>query len=224
MNSERQRFLSNLAIALGSALLLALALYLAYQRFYGWLARQQYYLVSTHVARLDIPAMTPTLTPTITPTPTEEPDPMPPVRIIIPKIGVNEKIVETSVQQVGSGANAKYVWETPAYAVGHRSASENPGQRGNIVLSGHNNTLGEVFRDLHKLEPGDVIYLYTFDEEFVYVVQEKNLAPGVSPAESDMAQHARYTARTPDETLTLVSCWPYVTYTHRIYITAKRQK
>jgi LPXTG-site transpeptidase (sortase) family protein len=224
LNSGRQRFLSNLAIVLGGALLLSLVLFFAYQRFYGWLADQQYYLVSNHVARLDVPAMTPTLTPTITPTPTEEPNPLPPIRIIIPKIGLNEKIVETGVQQVGSGANAKYVWETPAYAVGHRNTSGNPGQRGNIVLSGHNNTLGEVFRNLDKLEPGDLIYLYTFDAEFIYAVQEKNFVLGVNPDESDMAEHARYTARTPDETLTLISCWPYVTYTHRIYITAKRQE
>lgn len=223
MKFGRQRFLSNLAIALGGVLLALLALYYAYQRFYGWLGRQEYYLVTTHVAHFDVPAMTPTMTPTVTPTPTAEADPLPPIRIIIPKIKLNEKIVETGVQQVGSGAAAKYVWETPVYAVGHRNTSENPGQRGNIVLSGHNNTLGEVFRTLDKLEPGDLIYLYTFDAEFVYVVTEKNLVLGVSTDERDMADHARYTARTPDETLTLISCWPYVTYTHRIYITAKRQ-
>jgi sortase A len=214
--------LSTLAILLGLLILLLVGAQWLYAAFSDWLDQQTYYLTSEYVAGFDIPPITPTLTPS--PTPTPEPEPMPAVRIMIPKIDVNERIVETGVTTTGWGANERPVWETPAYAVGHRKISAHPGQNGNIVLSGHNNTLGEVFRDLDKLEAGDEIYLYTLDEEFVYIVKEKHKVPMVGITEESEAEHLRYTARTPDETLTLISCWPYATFTHRIYIIAKSQK
>ena len=74
------------------------------------------------------------------------------------------------------------------------------------------------------MEPGDRIYLYTLDEEFVYIVEKKDWVLAVGATAEDDAKHARYTARTPDETLTLTSCWPYATYTHRVYIVAKPQE
>jgi sortase A len=221
--SARHRWwLSTLAIVAGTTLLAWVILRYSYTEFENWLASQNHYLVSNQVARFDIPPITPTLTPT--PTPTPEPEPMPAVRIIIPRIKVNEKIVEIGLKKIGSGENTRYVWNTAKYAVGHRSNSANPGEAGNIVLSGHNNVYGEVFRRLNQLEPGDPIYLYTLDEEFVYVVVEKALVRAVGATARDEAQHARYTARTPDETLTLTSCWPYATYTHRVYIVAKPEE
>ncbi len=214
--------LSTLAIGAGILILSLVGLQWLYTAFYDWLDQQVYYLTSEYVAGFDIPPITPTLTPS--PTPTPEPEPMPAVRVIIPKIGVNERIVETGVTTTGQGANERPVWETPAYAVGHRKISAHPGQNGNIVLSGHNNTLGEVFRDLDQLEAGDEIYLYTLDKEFLYIVKEKHKVPMMGATEENVADHLRYTARTPDETLTLISCWPYATFTHRIYIIAKPQK
>ena len=224
MDSKRLGCLSDLAIGVGALTLLVLGLLEGYWAFYRWLDHQNRYLVSQRIATFDVPAITPSPTPTITPTPTAEPEPLPAVRIIIPKIGLNEKIVEIGLKLVGSGENARFVWDSAAYAVGHRETSAHPGQGGNIVLSGHNNTLGEVFRRLDQLEPGDLIYLYTPDKEFVYEVQEKDLVPVVGATESDVAKHERYAGQTSDETLTLVSCWPYVTYTHRIYIIARPQK
>ena len=227
----RKRYrLSALAIVVGATILVLLCLRCSHEGFYRWLAHQDHYLVSDWAAGFDIPPVTPTLTPTLTPTPepeptpTPEPEPMPAVRIIIPKIGVNEKIIEIGLRKIGDGEDTRYVWDTAKYAVGHRSNSAHPGQRGNIVLSGHNNTHGEVFRQLDRLEPGDRIYLYTLDDEFVYMVEEKSLVLAVGATIEDNAKHARYVARTPDETLTLTSCWPYATYTHRIYIVAKPQE
>ena len=224
MKRKQQRLLSTLAIVAGMLILVFVSLQWLYAAFYDWLNQQTYYLTSEYVAGFDIPSITPTLTPLPTPTPEPDPEPMPAVRIIIPKIGVNERIVETGVVKTGWGASERLVWDTPAYAVGHREISAHPGQNGNIILSGHNNTLGEVFRNLDQLEAGDEIYLYTLDEEFVYIVKEMYKVPMMGATEESEAEHLRYTARTPDETLTLVSCWPYATFTHRIYIIAKPQK
>lgn len=230
MDPKKQRWLSSLAIISGAVLLLFLGSQYSYREFYRWLDHQDHYLVSDHIADLNIPSITPTLTPTITPTPepeptpTLEPNPLPAIRIIIPKIGINERVIEIGLKQLGNGENARYVWDTAKYAVGHRTNSASPGRPGNIVLSGHNNTYGEVFRYLNMLEPGDKIYLYTLDEEFIYIVEKKDLVLAVGATIEDQSKHARYTARTPDETLTLVSCWPYATYTHRIYVIAKPQE
>jgi len=230
LSPETQRRLSTLVLIASLGILIWLVLYAAYTGFYDWLDGQKPYLMSGRIAGFDIPPLTPTLTPlptpapSPTPTPLPEVQPLPAIRIIIPKIGVNAKIIEISIIQTGSGENTRYLWETPAYAVGHHEGSADPGEPGNIVLSGHNNTLGEVFRDLNQLEPGDEIYLYTLDKEFKYVVQAKDLVLAVGASEADRARHAAYVARTPDETLTLVSCWPYATYTHRIYVVAKPAK
>jgi LPXTG-site transpeptidase (sortase) family protein len=222
LEPTKQRWVSTLAIIAGATILLLLGLQYSSRELHRWLTRQDRYLVSDRIAGFDIPSITPTLIPTSTPTP--EPEPMPAVRIIIPKIGVNEKIVEIGLKKIGSDEDTRYVWDTAKYAVGHRGNSAHPDQRGNIVLSGHNNVFGQVFRDLDRLEPGDKIYLYTLDKEFVYIVENKELVLAVGATDEDKAKHARYTARTLDETLTLASCWPYATYTHRIYIVAKPQQ
>jgi len=230
LEHQKQRRLSALAIVAGAAILLFLGLQSGYGEFYRWLAHRDLYLVSEQAAVFGIPSITPTLIPAPTPTPEPEPtpifepEPLPAIRIIIPKIEVNERIVEIGLRKIGEGEAARYLWDTAEYAVGHRENSAHPGQQDNIILSGHNNAYGEVFRRLDELEPGDLIYLYTLDQEFVYVVEKKDLVLAVGATEEDDAKHARYTARSPDETLTLASCWPYVTYTHRIYVIAKPQK
>jgi sortase A len=185
--------------------------------FTAWLAGQERYLVADQLIGVGIPATTPTTTPV--PTPTSLPAPA--VRIIIPEIGVNAAIVEIDLILEQRQGTWRGVWDTAAYAVGHRRNSANPGERGNIVLSGHNNTEGEVFRRLADVTSGDEVFLYTLDQEYVYVVEHVDIVRAVGASAEEKAKHAAYTARTPEETLTLVSCWPYVTYTHRVYVVAK---
>jgi LPXTG-site transpeptidase (sortase) family protein len=230
-----QRRLSTLAIIIGMAILFFLGMKSAHGAFYSWLGRQNKYIVSEHVTAFEIPLVTPisksdptpssipSLAPTLTPipTPTLEPEPIPAVRIIIPKIGVNAKIVEVELREISQGARTVYAWDVPAYAVGHHDTSAYPTEQDNIVLTGHNNTLGQVFRRLDALEPGDEIFLYTVDDEYAYTVESKDKVLALGAAASDIAKHSRYTAPTSEETLTLVSCWPWATYTHRIYIVAK---
>ena len=125
------------------------------------------------------------------------------------------------LQEISRGETAVYAWDVPSFAVGHYDTSAYPGETDNIVLTGHNNTLGEVFRHLDALEPGDEIFLYTLDDEHVYTVENKEKVLALGASASDLAKHAHYTAPTSEETLTLVSCWPWATYTHRIYVVAK---
>ena len=129
--------------------------------------------------------------------PLPTPGPAQPVRIRIPTLGVDAPVVE------GDG------WEQLKKGVGHHIGSANPGQRGNMVLSGHNDIYGEVFRDLGRLKPGDEIMVYARDKAYTYIVTEKHI---VAPTD------VQWLAPTRRATVTLVSCYPYMVDNQRIVI------
>ena len=45
-------------------------------------------------------------------------------------------------------------WDVAAYAAGWHKNSSLPGTGGNVVMSGHNNILGAVFREFDQLKKG----------------------------------------------------------------------
>ncbi len=64
--------------------------------------------------------------------------------ITIPKIDLDSRVLEVGKVR----AEGTTTWEVADYAVGHHEGSGVPGGGTNIVLSGHNNINGEVFRRL----------------------------------------------------------------------------
>ena len=168
-----------------------------------------------------LPTQTIPPTPTATPTPTPTPQPQPPVRVVIPGIDVNSAVHQIGVSISGDPLDPSVTWSGLGAGVGHDQSSVNPGESGNIILFGHNNYAGQVFYRLSELIAGDEVYVYTLDQEFSYVVQEVDIVLVVGAAEQDKRAHAFYLGPKPEETLTLVSCWPYSTYTHRVYVVAK---
>ncbi len=125
------------------------------------------------------------------------PNPGAPTRIVIPKIGVDAPVVE------GDG------WEELKRGVGHHIGSANPGEKGNMVLSGHNDIFGEVFRDLDKLDLGDEIIVYAGEVPYRYVVKAKRI---VEPTDVSVM------APTTTPIVTLITCYPYRVDTHRLVI------
>lgn len=127
-----------------------------------------------------------------------------PRRIQIPAIGVDASI------RTGDD------WISLQAGVGHHTYSGVPGQRGNMVLTAHNDIYGEIFRDLQDLEPGDEIRIQTDGGEwYTYVVDEKQV---VDPSEvwvlgQDLG------GDTP--LATLITCHPYRVDTHRMVVFAK---
>jgi sortase A len=103
-------------------------------------------------------------------------------------------------------------WEELKRGVGQHLASANPGQPGNLVLTGHNDIYGEVFKDLDQLEAGDEITIYSANNSYKYVVTETQI---VAPTKVDVMNP------TPNATLTLISCYPYRIDTQRIVIFAE---
>ena len=143
-------------------------------------------------------------------------------RIVIPKISLDAPMVDVGWKVVERGNQRITEWETADNAAGRLINSAKPGEQGNVVLSGHHNTKGEVFRAISdgKLAVGDFIYLYDGQGNRVtYVVNEvtKPLLE-VGASEEQRLANARYIQPTNDARVTLVTCWPYYTNTHRVIV------
>ena len=139
------------------------------------------------------------------------PAPVTASRIVIPNARVDSRIIPVYVKN--------QVWEVAENAVGWLYGTAAPGQVGNAVFAGHNNTRGEVFRYLEGLKAGDTFTIYTSDNvAHRYRVSEVTLVPEKGVSLERQLANARYMAPTADERVTLISCWPYVTYTHRIIV------
>lgn len=130
------------------------------------------------------------------------PGPEAPTRIVIPAINVDALIVEGDS------------WEQLKLGVGHHLNTANPGERGNMVLSAHNDIYGEIFRHLSDLELGDEVIVYAGELPYRYIVTAKQI---VEPTD------VRVLANTTKPVATLISCHPYMVDTHRIVVIAELQ-
>jgi sortase A len=124
------------------------------------------------------------------------------IRVQIPSIQVDAPIVQ------GDG------WEQLKKGVGQHIGTPNPGENGNIVLSAHNDIFGEIFRELDKLQPGDTLTLYTTQRQYTYVVTGTQV---VEPTRVEVMNP------TPNPTITLISCYPYLIDNQRIVVSAVLQ-
>jgi len=196
------------------------------------------------------PTRQPTATPTATPTflpPTPSPPaipPQPPVRIVIPDLDIDAPVVEMGWRVVEVGGKRRTEWDLDPIKggkAGHLANSALPGQSGNVVISGHHNIEGEVFKNIslawsdedaelqedgitmrsHVLD-GRPIYLYdAAGRVFQYVVEGMYKLPDKDVSEAQRRENARFIAPTSEPVLTLVTCWPYTNNTHRIIVVAR---
>lgn len=144
-----------------------------------------------------------------------------PDRIVIPAIGVDTPVVELGWHPARSDEGAIFSeWDVAKYAAGWHKNSAVPGEGGNVVLSGHNNILGAVFRELDLLRKGDEIVLWSGEEQFVYSVSQVVIVPEKHASPEQRAKNARWIGPFDDDRLTLVSCWPRNDNTHRIIVVA----
>ena len=220
-------FTGRLLISTGVVLGSLLGLRFARESLDGQIEGQPHYLRIDSTPAFPLPAATalptrtltpmPTATPTSTPSPTATPLPLPATRLSIPAIGLNTSVVESYPKQQADGS---LIWDPPGYAAGHYDSSGNPGEGRNIVFQGHNNMAGEVFRDLNQLVPGDEIILLTDSGEFHYQVQQNIIIPYVGHEAEANVQIGALSAPQSSEMVTLISCWPYYTFTSRIVVVA----
>jgi len=124
------------------------------------------------------------------------------IRLQIPAISIDAPIVQ------GDG------WEQLKKGVGQHSGTVNPGERGNLVLSAHNDIFGEIFRDLDKLNAGDLVVVYTNQHSYTYIIVDSKI---VEPTAVEIM------APTTQATTTLISCYPYLKDNKRIVVIARLQ-
>lgn len=144
------------------------------------------------------------------------------VRIVIPAVGIDAHVVEVRWHVVNVGGEAHGIWDTVAGAAGHHRGSADPGQRGNCVLSAHSSDAGgAAFRRLGELVSGDLVELYTAGgQRYEYVVTAVLTLDEVGATLAEKREHARWLDPTDEPVLTLVTCWPAWSYTHRIVVRA----
>ena len=105
-------------------------------------------------------------------------------------------------------------WEQLRKGVGQHLGTPDPGEPGNLVLAGHNDIYGEVFKDLDRLKPGDTIHIFTITHQYVYVVTATQI---VEPTQVEVMAPAN------NSILTLISCYPYLVDNKRIVVKATLQ-
>ena len=120
--------------------------------------------------------------------------------IVIPKIGLDEGIVEgVGVEELKRG-------------VGHYPDTRMPGQKGNAALAGHRTTYGAPFNRLDDLVVGDPITITTLAGTFRYEVMEKKV---VTPETVEVLDD------TTDNRLTLTTCHPKYSAEQRLIVVGR---
>ena len=124
-------------------------------------------------------------------------------RIIIPKIDVDEYVVE--------GTDTESLRKGP----GHYPETPLPGGPGTVAIAGHRTTYGAPFRNLDKLEHGDMIVVDMPDHRYVYRVEQTKI---VDDQDLSVLKPVGY------KRLLLSACHPLYSAAQRIVVFARQIK
>lgn len=126
------------------------------------------------------------------------------IRIIFPKFDINQPVIESEIRNG--------VWEVNKEGASHLVGSANPGEKGNIIIYGHN--LLSLFGKTLGTRVGQEIKIITKDSKFhTYVVTKIQT---VNPGDVYVLNP------TLDETITFYTCTGLLD-TQRFVVTAKPQ-
>lgn len=165
-------------------------------------------------APIHLVAMPATVVPLATPIP-------PPHRLRIPAIDLDTSVVELGWEAKVVNGETYSEWQTAAFAAGYHTNSAPPGEIGNTVISGHNNIEGAVFKDIHLLDFDDRIFLHVGNELFEYTVDANFVVREAGADPEDRKKNAQWIGPTSDRRLTMVTCFPPWSNTHRTIIIAR---
>jgi len=151
------------------------------------------------------------------------------VRLVMPWLRLDVPVMEMSWQVKDTPDGPVSEWVVPDNAAGHHINSASLGEIGNIVISGHNNIKGKVFKPISvAFDPkqpdkflGEPIQVIAADgRTFNYVVKTIHffLEKGATLAERQA--NGRVMEATSETMLTIITCWPPNSNTHRIVIQA----
>lgn len=144
-----------------------------------------------------------------------------PDRIQIPAINLDAPIIYAQQKSVQLKDQWFSQWLAPdEFAAGWMEDSAPLGLSGNTVISGHHNVFGKVFGKLVELQPGDKFTLssglrvFEYRVDSIHIIKEKDVSLSIRQ------ENARWIAPTADERITLVTCWPKRSNTHRLIVVA----
>ena len=144
-----------------------------------------------------------------------------PDRIEIPSIHLDAPIVISQEKSVKLQDQWFEQWLAPdEFAVGWQANSAPLGLAGNSILSGHHNMDGKVFGHLIEAKVGDSIFVYSGKTAFEYRVAEIMVLKERNVSLEIRKQNAAWISATSDERITLVTCWPKRSNTHRLIVVA----
>ena len=150
------------------------------------------------------------------------PAPEAPVRIVITSIGLDAPIAPAEIDFMKIAGKEYLQWFVPdKFASGWHSTSAKLGEPGNTVLNGHHNSYGEVFKSLVDVNEGDIIWVDSEGSRFSYQITNKMILPEKYEQLDVRMNNAQWILPSVDERLTLISCWPYESNTHRLIIVAR---
>jgi sortase A len=145
-----------------------------------------------------------------------------PSRLVIPMINLDAPILSVAPEIVKIGGVEFQQWLSPdEFAAGWHETSARLGEVGNTVLNGHHNINGEVFRRLVELVEGDKINVFSDQHLFTYQITNKMILPEMYEPLEVRVKNAQWIMPSQDERLTLITCWPYESNTHRLIIVAR---
>lgn len=135
--------------------------------------------------------------------------------IVIPKIAANAKIIPN----VDAGNYALYI-NALKQGVAHALGTKFPGEKGNIYLFAHSTDnfwnvgrYNAIFYLLKELEPGDEVNLFYRGIRYIYIVEKKEIV--------EASEVSFLTQPSPQEQLTLQTCWPPGTTLKRLIVIAR---
>ena len=139
----------------------------------------------------------------------------PGLKMRIPAIDLDATVSELEIIDLGDSRE----WSTPDKVVGHIPTTANPGESANGWYFGHlSNFLsneGDIFRRLPEIaamiknDPVD-IFITTSNAEYMYRVTQSQLLH-----RDDLSL-----TETSDAQISLVTCWPFRVYDHRVLVSA----
>src|SRR5436190_2764758 len=232
------RFIGNLLILVGVVMLVGIGGWLGYREWDNQNQKDRF-AGEFGAGAIDPPVASVIATPTVPAPPPKLDDPSsqwigllnklpkevdtsPPLRLSIPSVKIDSKVVPVTWKRIPApGGAQKSEWQVADFAVGHHAGSANPGQVGNVVLSAHVDYKGQVFKDLNKVHKGDEVTVFTEKGQYLYVVTDLVIVKEEGVPEEQKRRNAAYMDPTPDQTLTMITCWPYGIDDHRLVVIAK---
>jgi LPXTG-site transpeptidase (sortase) family protein len=144
-----------------------------------------------------------------------------PDRIVIPSISLDAPVIQAARTSVEIQNQWFEQWSAPdEFAAGWQADSAPLGLVGNTIINGHHNVDGKVFGHLVNTKVGDIILVYSGQKAFEYKIAEIEVLREKNAPLETRQKNAEWISSTSDERLTLVTCWPKRTNTHRLIVVA----